>query len=71
MTEKCECVEVENGKMPEIQHHLTDKIILDHLNNILKYSNLLVSIDYKELTKSDEPTAVSVTFNLLKKIDAI
>lgn len=53
---------------PEIQHSLTDDIILEHLNNIIKNSNLLVSIDYKEVAKSDEPTAVSVTFNILKKI---
>ena len=58
-------------KIPEIQHRLTDDIILEHLNNILKNSNLLISIDYKEVAKSDEPTAVSVTFNMLKKISQL
>ena len=55
------------GHPPEIQHTLTDEIILEYLNKITKNSNLLVSIDYKEQTKSNEPIAVSVTFNMLKK----
>ncbi len=50
----------------EIQHHLTDDIILEYLNKIVKNSNLLLSIEYHEEAKSDEPTGVSITFKLLK-----
>ena len=59
----------DKGKMPGIQYVLTDEIILEYLNNIIKNSNLLESIEYKEMAKSDnEGATVSVTFNLLKKI---
>ena len=52
--------------VPEIQHQLTDEIILEYLNKISKNSNLLISIEYHEEAKTDEPIVVTITFKLLK-----
>ena len=55
----------EKGHQPEIQYVLTDEIILEFLNRIVKDSNLLVSVDLKEEHTADELPTCSITFNLL------
>ena len=57
------------GVLPALYHKLSDTIILEHLNRIVKDANFLSAIHYTETINSDNLPEVTITFKMLLSKD--
>lgn len=57
----------EDNPLENIQHTLTDDVILDYLNRIVKNANRLTSIEYKEISPSDKGGEIQIIFKMVKE----
>ncbi len=57
----------ENNPLENVQYTLTDDVILDYLNRIVKDANRLTAIEYKEISESDKLGEIEITFKIVKE----
>jgi len=53
--------------LDNVQYTLTDEVILEYLNKIVKNANRLTDIEYKENSITEQLGEIEITFKIVKE----